>query len=104
MSTITSSVSNSAANPAYPQLSRALTNLSARAQPAAPEETAESAADPTDLVQEIAQQNSLSALADGAAALGATQSAQGLIAGQPALALASQATVAPETAWSLLQD
>jgi len=104
MSTITPSLAQPAANAAYPQLSRALTNLSARAQPAAPEDAAGSAAEPSDLVQEIAQQNSLSALADGAAALGATQSAQALVAGQPAAALASQATIAPETAWSLLQD
>jgi hypothetical protein len=107
MSTINSSLSNPAAAQAHSQLARSLANLSARTQPAeatAAEAVAPDAAEASDPFQEIARQNQLSSLADSASALSATQSAQALIVGQPAAALAGQANLSSEAAWGLLQN
>jgi hypothetical protein len=104
MSTILPRFSNPAAS--YPQLGPTLANLSANTQPDAlvgPAE-ADDASAASDPLQEIARQNRLSALADSSAALSANQSAQALIAGQPAAALAGQANVPADSAWGLLQN
>jgi hypothetical protein len=109
MSTIPSNLSP-AAGQGYPQLNRALVNLSARTRAAElgdPAGSATASADanvPADLVQVVAQQNQFSALADSAAALSANQSATGLIASQPAAAYAAQATLTSAGALGLLQD
>jgi hypothetical protein len=105
MSTISSSLP-SLAGSAYPQLGLSLASLSGGTQPAVLPDDPAGTADPAaaaDPLQEIARQNRLSALADSSAALAATQSAQALITGQPAAALAGQATVPADAAWGLLQ-
>jgi hypothetical protein len=115
MSTIQSSLPN-ASSPAYQQMGRSLLALSGQTQAATPAEVGaapdgldggNSTQDPTTLagaLLQVSQQNSLSFLADSAAALQANQSASALIASQPGAAYAAQANLASSGALGLLQD
>lgn len=108
MSTITSTSSSSSS--LYPQLTQSLLGLSAGTQPA---NLAQALPDYDDspgdgvtgtALEQTAQQNLFSALADPAAAAAATTSASGLITSNLATALATQSQVPADSVLSLLQD
>ncbi len=88
------------------RLDRSLTDLSSGAQAASPagDQDPASGVDASGLTALIARQNRLSALTDAPAAAAANGSAARGIGAQPSAALAGQANVAPDAAWSLLQD
>jgi hypothetical protein len=111
MSSIPSSLpaSLSAGTLSYPaRASRSLLSLSSSAQSAVPADddttTTAAADDASTPLAQIARQNRLAALADHAAATGATQSALAAMAGRPAAALAAQGNGSAAVAWSLLGD
>lgn len=88
-------------------LGRSLIDLSARARPAAadlPGEDESGVELRLHAHRQVAFQNRFSALADGAAASGATQTAVSSLSGQPDTALVTQANASPEAAWALLQQ
>jgi hypothetical protein len=88
------------------RMDRSLADLSSGAQPAATADDAStiSGTDATGLLGTIARQNRLAALTDAPAATAANRLAAGSIGSQPTTALAGQANLSPESAWSLLQQ
>jgi hypothetical protein len=109
MSTIQPSLPNSAGL-SYPQLGQSLINLSANTQPAlldvlsGSDETSFNGEAPSDTVLDVAQQNIFSVLADSTAALGANQTAAGLISSQPSAAYGAQATLSAGGVLGLLEN
>ncbi len=91
---------------AHGRLGRSLFDLSSGAPAAASVESDDPASgvDASGLTGLIARQNRLSALADAPAAAAANGSAARGIGAQPSAALAGQANLSPDAAWSLLQD
>jgi hypothetical protein len=111
MSTIPSSLPSVPVAGAAPQhhhgrLSRSLLDLSSGAASAssASGDDPASGVDASGLTGLIARQNRLSALADAPAAATANTSAARGIGAQPSAALAGQANLSPDAAWSLLQS
>jgi hypothetical protein len=86
------------------RMDRSLTDLSSGAQAASSAAGPDSGVDASGLTALIARQNRLSALADAPAAAAANLGAARGIGAQPASALAGQANLSPDAAWSLLQD
>jgi hypothetical protein len=110
MNTIPSSLtsvpaSGTAPHHAHGRMNRSLLDLSSGAQAASSAgDDPASGVDASGLTALIARQNRLSALTDAPAAAAANGSAARGIGAQPSAALAGQANVASDAAWSLLQD
>jgi hypothetical protein len=90
----------------HARMDRSLLDLSSGAQAAAAgdDDSSASGTDASGLLGSIARQNRLAALTDAPAATAANRLAASGIGSQPAAALAGQANVSSESAWSLLQD